>query len=158
MNLTRTGFGAIEVLVATVILGLALTPILSLFPSSSRQALQSQGHVQAQALAEQVLNDWVAKAIAGTYENQATESVSAVTATTASESCPELRLELEALEVPGKLGLWRISARVEWDGPTGSSRGPRSIVLERLFCKPGLALEADYPLSAPRPEAERPQA
>lgn len=145
----RAGFTAVEVLSAVMLLGLALAPVMSLFPSGARQAAFSEAHAVAQARAEQALDEWVELATAGKFVDQAIGSP----LTPDAQPSPDdpIRVLVTALEVDGKPGLWRVSAEADWTSTGAVGVRPSALVLERLYSRPTLSLEFD-----PEPESAGP--
>lgn len=158
----RPGFTAVEVLVAIAIIGLAASPILSVFGSGARQALLAEARVQAAALAEQALIDWEVQAAAGNF------AVHAVSPEQSNDGAPEtvaepnegpdarteaaeepVRCELTAEELEEMPGLWRVSVTVDWVCSTGGKRQSSSLTFEKLFSAPALALKHEAAAGQP---------
>ncbi len=147
----RDGFGAAEVLIATAILGLSLLPVMSLFSGGSRQTKVSEAHVKALAIAEQALCNWEAKAIAEGFSEDVSVAEPAEEMDSAELDADTAALDVEVLldaeELPGKPGLWSLTAYVTWQSLGGRDAPENSLVLRRLISRPALSFESDYTLT-----------
>ncbi|MBI2942745.1 MAG: hypothetical protein HYY25_00965 [Candidatus Wallbacteria bacterium] len=131
--------------IAVLLIGVGLVPVLSLFPTGTRQAVLTEGHVHAEAAGLAALDRWVQGAVAYGPALAAERETGRRQVPGPSGMSP-LEVTLESSAVEDCPGLWKVSAMVEWTGPPADGSKPHALTLEKLFCKPDLSLSAQWPL------------
>lgn len=137
MRSEQHGFSLLEILVAFSILALSLGVLMQIFSGSLRNADVTHDQAQAVALAQNLLTEAGVERPLAPGESSGVHTGKFRWLLRVSPFLDDVRAgETAAVRQPLPLDLWEVTARVAWDGISGSPE--RAVTLSTLRVQPAV--------------------
>jgi hypothetical protein len=129
----RSGISLLELLVATLIVALAMVPLIGLFSSGAREVAFDEYYVTAQGIGLTLVERTIEELNVGGFVPL---QRSHAAAGKAGFSVDNFRWDLDARPVDGAGWMWQITVNLDWRLPTDPSGVKHSLSLDRLLSRP----------------------
>jgi len=131
--MSRSAFSLLEVLVATLLVALAMVPLIGLFSSGAREVAFDEAYVTAHGIGLTLIERSIEELMVHGFKPLKQEHSAEAKA---GFSIDNFRWNLDAHPVDGAGWLWQIRVNLDWRLPTDPQGVKHSLSLDRLLSRP----------------------